>query len=275
MNALLIVAGKEFRDGLRNRWLLAIAVTLGLLAIGLAVFGAAAAGHSGFAPVATTIASLASLAVFIVPLIALLLSFDALVGEAENGTLLLLLTYPLSRDQLLLGKWLGHGGILATATVAGFGSAAVVMGVFSDAEPAELLPPFAVLMVTAILLGWCFIGIAYLISARVREKSRAAGLALVVWMLFVLVFDMGLLGLLVATGGQVDGQLFPWLLLLNPTDVFRLVNLQYLGRGEALTGIMSVAAGGVFSWLTLIVVMIGWLLLPVGLALMVFRRRPL
>ena len=272
MDTVLIVAGKEFRDGLRNRWLLAIAVVLALLAIGLAMFGAAVSGQRGFAPVATTIASLASLAVFIVPLIALMLSYDALVGEAENGTLLLLLTYPVSRDQLLLGKWLGHGAILATSTFIGFGSAAVIMGLFSETRTG-LLEAFSLLIFTSILLGWCFIGIAYVISARVEEKSKAAGLALIIWLLSVLIFDMGLLGILVATEGQISGELFPWLLLLNPTDVFRLINLQGLGEGQALTGLMSVASGRVFPLAGLLVVMVLWLLLPVVFALFSFRRR--
>ena len=42
-----------------------------------------------------TVASLTSLATFLMPLIALLLAYDAIVGEEEGGTLLLLLTYPL------------------------------------------------------------------------------------------------------------------------------------------------------------------------------------
>ncbi len=272
MNTVLIVAGKEFRDGLRNRWLLAIAVVLALLAIGLAMFGAAVSGQKGFAPVATTIASLASLAVFIVPLIALMLSYDALVGEAENGTLLLLLTYPVSRDQLLLGKWLGHGAILATSTVIGFGSAAVIMGLFSETRTG-LLEAFSLLILTSILLGWCFIGIAYVISARVAEKSKAAGLALIIWLLSVLIFDMAMLGILVATEGQISGELFPWLLLLNPTDVFRLINLQGLGQEQALTGLMSVASGRVFPLAGLLLVMVLWQLLPVVFALISFRRR--
>ena len=51
------------------------------------------------------------------------------------------------------------------------------------------------------LLGWTFIGFAYLISVSVAEKSKAAGIALVVWFVFVIVFDLALLGVLVGTGG--------------------------------------------------------------------------
>src|SRR5690606_11021906 len=86
MSNVLIVAHKEFRDGLRNRWVLAISIMLGLLAIGIAYFGAAASGSVGFTSLPTTIVSLSSLAVFLIPLIALLLAYDAVVGEQHQGT---------------------------------------------------------------------------------------------------------------------------------------------------------------------------------------------
>ncbi|MCJ8318623.1 MAG: hypothetical protein MJK12_03260 [Colwellia sp.] len=34
----------------------------------------------------------------------------------------MLLTYPLSKTQLLLGKFIGQGGIIALATLLGFGA---------------------------------------------------------------------------------------------------------------------------------------------------------
>ena len=44
MNAVWNMARKEFSDGLRNRWLLAISVLFAVLAIGIAWLGAAASG---------------------------------------------------------------------------------------------------------------------------------------------------------------------------------------------------------------------------------------
>ncbi|VTM08557.1 transmembrane protein [Pseudomonas aeruginosa] len=95
MPVVWTIARKELADGLRNRWLLAISLLFALLSVGIAWFGAAAAGQVGFTSVPATVASLTSLATFLMPLIALLLAYDAIVGEEEGGTLLLLLTYPL------------------------------------------------------------------------------------------------------------------------------------------------------------------------------------
>lgn len=275
MGSILAVCQKEVKDGLRNRWVVAISLIFAVLAVGLAYFGAAAAGRVGFTSLSTTVVSLASLAVFIIPLIALMLAYDSLVGEEENGTLLLLLSYPLARWQLLLGKMLGHGAILAFSTLVGFGSAALILGLFGDTVPwSELLPAFGVFILSAILLGWIFIAFAYTISATVQEKSKAAGLALVVWFLFVLVFDLGLLGLLVGTEGDVNAELFPYLLLLNPTDIFRLVNISYFAEAQ-LSGLMAIAQHVRLGTTTLLLALVVWLVLPVLLALYLFNRRKL
>ncbi|QTF92918.1 ABC transporter permease [Halomonas sp. BM-2019] len=271
MNATLTVARKEFQDGLRNRWVLAIALILAALAVGIAWFGAAASGGVGFTTLSTTVVSLSTLAVFLIPLIALLLAYDAVVGEQESGTLLLLLTYPLSRTALLLGKFIGHGLILGAATALGFGIAGVVIGIAADGvDTRQLVASMGLLILSSVLLGWVFIAFAYLISVWVSEKARAAGLALGVWFLFVLVFDLGLLALLVSV--QSGGDWLPWLLLLNPTDGFRLINMVGFDSAQAYTGVTAIASDIDFPIGWLVLVLIGWIAAPLGLAVLRFRH---
>jgi Cu-processing system permease protein len=173
MRAILTVAVKEFRDGLRNRWVLAITLVFAFLAMGLSYFGAAASGSVGFTSLATTIVSLASLAIFLIPLIALLLSYDSIVGEEELGTLLLLLTYPVTPAQLLLGKFAGHAAILAVSTLLGFGVAGVLIGSLTgQVASLELWHAFGFFILSATLLGWCFVAIAQLISHRRRPGTH-------------------------------------------------------------------------------------------------------
>jgi Cu-processing system permease protein len=275
MPTLFTVANKEFHDGLRNRWVVAISLIFALLATGLAYFGAAASGQAGFTTLSSTLVSLASLAVFIIPLIALMLAYDAVVGEDENGTLLLLMTYPLSRWQLIVGKMLGHWLIMAFSTICGFGLSAIIIAVFSDTTSwSELLGPYSFFIICAILLGWIFIAIAYVISACVSEKSKAAGIALIVWFIFVLMFDLSLLGLLVSTEGNVNAQLFPYLLLLNPTDIFRLLIIGFFAD-QQLSGFMSIAQYAHFSTPLLFASLVIWFITPVLLAISLFNKRKL
>ena len=274
MNAILIVARKEFRDGLRNRWVLAITLVFAFLAIGLAYFGGSASGIVGFTSLATTIVSLASLAIFLIPLIALLLAYDSIVGEEEQGTLLLLLTYPLNRTELLTGKFIGHAAIMATSTVLGFGVAALLIGILNnELYDSELWQAFAFFILTATLLGWAFIAMAYVTSVIVNEKSRATGIALIIWFWFVLIFDLIMLGLLVMSSGNGGGSWLPYLMLLNPTDIFRLANLSGFEATRNYTGLAQVSSETLTDPIILTFMLALWVIIPLLLAIWLFNRR--
>jgi Cu-processing system permease protein len=143
----------------------------------------------------------------------------------------------------------------------------------SEIEGIELWQSFAFFILSATLLGWVFVAFAYLISVCVSEKSRAAGLALVVWFVFVLIFDLGLLGLLVSTGGKVGQEVFPYLLLLNPTDVFRLANLVGFEPARTYAGLASIVDDRLLDPVVLIAILTLWVALPFGLAAWRFQHR--
>ncbi|RYV02435.1 hypothetical protein SOPP22_10310 [Shewanella sp. OPT22] len=272
MNPILAVAIKEFQDGLRNRWLISITLIFAVLSIGLSYYGAVASGQIGITSLSSTIASLSSLAVFLIPLIALLLAYDSFVGEQESGTLLLLLTYPLSHRQLLLGKFVGQGGIMAMATILGFGSAAVVLAFQTDVM--SVLHSFGLFIATAILLGLCFIAIAYVISLLVTEKSKAAGLALILWFFFILVFDLGLLAVLVGMEEGLSQSQLVNLMLLNPADIFRMVNLASLDTSD-VNGVLAIAINGSISPAGLLGLQCAWIAIPLAIAGIIFNRKTL
>jgi len=272
MKQILIVASKEFQDGLRNRWLISITIIFALLSVGLTYFGSAASGIIGIASLSTTIASLASLAVFLIPLIALLLSYDSFVGEQESGTLLLLLTYPLSRTQLLLGKFIGQGSIITLATIIGFGTSAVLL--YFKQGDSDILSAFGLFILSATLLGLSFTAIAYLISLSVTEKSKAAGFALITWFLFALAFDLLLLALLVGVEDGVSQQGLTQLMMLNPTDIFRLVNLSGLNSSD-VNGALAVAINANLSQVQLFSILSAWVVCPLLLAIVIFKKKAL
>ena len=272
MKQILTVANKEFHDGLRNRWLVSITLIFALLSIGLTYFGAAASGAVGVTSLSTTVASLASLAVFLIPLIALLLSYDSFVGEQESGTLLLLLTYPLSKSQLLLGKFIGQGSIIALATTLGFGASAVLL--YVQLDDMNIFNAFGLFIISAILLGLSFTAISYLISLSVSEKSKAAGFALITWFLFALAFDLALLALLVGVEEGVTQQGLTQLMMLNPTDIFRLVNLAGLESSD-VNGALAVAINASLSQTQLFSALVAWVVLPLTLAIFIFKKKKL
>lgn len=257
------VAAKEARDRIRNRWVLAVAVVFTALSLAIAYFGGAHQGAVGLRPIEATIASLVSLVIYLMPLAALLLGFDAIVGERERGSLDLLLALPITRGELLLGKYLGLAGALALSTLAGFALVAVLLGL--QQGTAGLWHYFG-FMLSALLLGLAFLSLAVLLSVLARDRTRASGLAIALWFFFVLVFDLLMLGALVATGGAWVGASVAYVLLLNPADVFRILNVFALEEVRTMYGLTSVVPAEFAQPWLLGGVMLVWIAVPLMLA---------
>ena len=275
MTAVTAIAGREVLAGIRNRWMLAASLLLGVLALTLAFVGSTPAGPVAASRLAITVVSLSSLSVFLVPLIGLLVSYDTLVGEVERGTMPLLMTYPVTRWRIVLGKFAGQVAILAIATVIGFGVAALITGL-GEGGDAEAWRAFGVMVGGSILLGAAFIALGTLFSAVVAERGTAAGASAAAWLVFVVLFDMALLAILVADEGQVvSGDLFRVLLLLNPTDVYRMLTLAGSETVGALSGMAGVSAEAAFGHALLLPVMVLWIAAPLALAGLLFGRKEL
>jgi Cu-processing system permease protein len=274
MSPVFTIAGKEFRDGIRNRWVVAATALMAALALALTALGSAPTGNVGVGPLTVTVVSLSSLTIFLVPLIALLVSYEAIVGEMERGTLMLLLSYPVARWHIIVGKFLGHTALLAVATTVGYGAAALAVGFGEGGGDGASWRAFAALVGSSILLGAVFVAIGYVISVCTRDRGTAGGLAVAAWLVLVLLYDLALLGLLVADKGQLlDPTLFDWVLVLNPADSFRLFNLSGAGHVGALSGMSGLGSEAGFSASSLVLAMVAWVVVPLALAGAVLKRK--
>lgn len=276
MRAVAIMAWKEIQEGLRNRWVLAATLLLAGLALALTLLGSAPTGSVGVRALDVVIVSLSSLTIFLVPLIALLISHDAIVGEMERGTMLLLLSYPVGRWQVVLGKFMGHLAILAFSTIVGYGAASIaLLAAGAEIDPASWTA-FAAMIGTSILLGAVFVALGSLVSTLVGARGTAAGIAIGIWLVLVLIYDMALLGLLVVDQGRtVSGAVLNALLLLNPTDVYRLINLAGSAEVSGFSGMAGLSASTGLSPALLLATLAAWTLLPLALAAFTFKRREL
>ncbi len=270
MNRILATAGTEFRIALRNRWVAIAIAMMAVFSLVLAAAGGAPTGALGVDRLSVTVASLTSLAVYLVPLVALLMSFDAIAGEVERGTLALLLTYPVTRAEVILGKFVAHLAILALAVGIGYALAAA-FALLTDPNGAQGLPALLTLFWTSVLLGATFLGVGYMISALARRPSGAAGLGIGTWLTLIVLYDLALLALVVGDGGgPLTTAILPPALVANPADAFRLYNLAASQATAAAAG-LSAAAGTVPQFAGLASLLL-WPVLALGLAVLAFRR---
>ena len=274
MNPVWIITGKEVRDSLRNRWVLAATMLLAALALSLGFLGSTPTGSVKVDPLTVTVVSLSSLSIFLIPLIAMLLSYDALIGEIERGTMALLLSYPVSRVQILAGKFIGHIIILTLATAAGYGLAGIALQLANGGIDIAAWKPFVLLIAASVVLGAAFLAMGYVISAKVKERGTAAGVAIGVWLFFVVIFDMTLLGVLVADSEQtITAPVVEGILLLNPADIYRLLNLTGYENTAMYAGMAGLSEQISLTVPVLLAAQVLWVFVPLVLAAWIFGRR--
>ncbi|MEO7031600.1 MAG: ABC transporter permease subunit [Herbaspirillum sp.] len=258
-----VIASKELRDRLRNLWVVAVALIFALFALAIAYLGSVQQGSVGFQSIDVTIASLVSLVIYLVPLIALILGYDTIVGEKERGSLELLRSMPITRFEILLGKYLGLSGALAIATILGFGAG--LLPLTSAVTPNDVYH-YAGFVVSAILMGMAFLSLSLLVSVVAQDRMRASGVAVMLWFFFVLIFDLLLMGALVASQGKIGSALFGALLMLNPADVFRLLNIFSSDQVQSMYGLATVMPERLTDPAVLFSVMLAWIVAPFLLA---------
>ncbi len=270
MMRVIALARTELRILQRNRWLFMATFIMVMFALALTFAGSAPSGNLGVDMLTVSVASMTTLSVYLAPLLALMISFDAIVGDSDRGSLGLLLTYPAGRAELLAGKFLAHLMALVIAMSIGFGTAGVVAAGFGGAGP-ESLVALVRLILTSILLGAVFLSLGYLMSSLANSATAAAGMSAALWLVFVVLFDLGLLGAVVLdAGGVFTSHIFPWLMVANPADAFRVWNVA-ASEGVALSNGMTGAAQALPGWAAPLS-LLAWPVLGFLAACVAFRR---
>lgn len=268
--SIVAVANFEVRASLRNRWFLLYALVFALLALTLSSLSLSGAGMFGFAGFGRTAASLINLVLLIVPLMGLTVGAQSLASEREQGTLAYLLAQPVSRGEVLSGKFLGLSMALLAALLLGFGLAATLLawqGGLVGAGRYSLLVGFS------LLLALVSLSLGMAISAWSRSSALAAGVALLVWLLLVFLGDLGLMGTAVVMKLDI-GTLFA-LTLANPLQVFKIATVYGLRATlEVLgpAGLFATRTYGAQLLPLLTGVLVFWVVAPLAAAYIRFRQ---
>jgi len=264
---------KEINDSLNNRWFVLYAgafTGLALLLSWLSLSGGGT-GYSGFAGFGRTAASLVNLVLLVVPLMALTIGAGSLSGEREQGTLSYLLSQPVNRVEVLLGKYLGLAISLLGTLALGFGLSGMVIagrGGRTDATAYGLLIGFAFILALGML------SLGFLISVLTRKAAVATGVALFAWLALVFVGDLGLMGTTLAFKLPIH-TLFN-LALINPLQVFKMSALISINSTLDVLGPAGIYAMQSYrdslTWLFL-GSLFAWIILPLFAAYTIFDRR--
>ena len=124
----------------------------------------------------------------VMSLLALAFSYDAVAGEKELGTLKLLMSYSVPRDQVLLSKWVGGYLALIAPFLLALLSGLVVVVLFPEVELRALhWQSLGLILLVAMLYLSAIYSLGLFVSARTQLASTAITVLLMVWVLMVLI----------------------------------------------------------------------------------------
>lgn len=266
--SLLAVARKDFEDAIRSRWLIGLSLLFVLLFAGTSYLFRPAPGETQSASVVLSI--LGQLFVgTLVPLLGLVVGYNAISGERESGSLKLLLSLPHTRIDVVFGKVLGRSAALGSAILVGFVLPAIVLAI----GPLEFEPlTYVGYTLLVVVFAAVFVSIGVGFSAAASTQRRALAGAIGLYFLFVPLWNA-------ATGGflLLLAQFPEWFpleragqaaQLANPSTAFQTVADNFLA-GELFA---EQLASPELSAAAMLVV---WLLAPPLLGSLVFQREDL
>lgn len=280
LRGTFLIAKKEYTDKVRNRWILVLSFLLLLASLTIAYLGGTQAGGDlGFRDFRATVPFLGPIAVYLVPLVAIIMGYGTIAGEDESGSLQLVLSLPVTRNQVLFGKFLGLGGVLATTVLVGLGVTGIVVAAAAGTAYGD---GYLVLLGVSLLIGLVFLSLSLLLSSLARRRSTAIGGAVFLFFYFLVLFDLIVFGVLAATGWTLDllhpsAVTFPdwtWVALLaSPMECSSMAAFMAVGVTEVM-GYGVVPPPFFTGWL-IGGVLVVWVLVPLALAWLAFRRRDL
>lgn len=265
------IAQREIRDAVRNRWLQLDAAAFAVLAFVFSTVSLMGVGDFGYASFGKTAAGLVNLVIFIVPLMGLTTGAAAIAAEVERGTMGYLLAQPVSRAEVLLGKFTGLSVALAAALALGFGVAGVALwanGV--QADPMR----YAVLVGYSFLLAISMLSVGILVSVASPRGGVATASAIFIWLGLAFLTDLGLIG--GAMAFRVNAPELFGLSLANPLQSFKLAVLSSIHSSLDVLGPAGTYAVQTFGSrlnLLFLVSLLGWILIPFLGAHFWFERR--
>lgn len=206
-----VIAGKEVGDAFRNRLFvvaLAMLLLLALTAVGLG----ATAVHAKMADYNQSVQLLKSIGrtdfpppppmnplavsktfinylAMVGALLAMILGFSSVRKERDGGTLPLILSRPVYRDQFLAGKIAGNAALLAALmAVVGMATALALVVIGGINLAGSELAKLAITMVMAWLYVLTFYLLAMFLSLIAPKGNQALLIAVIVWLLFAFIF---------------------------------------------------------------------------------------
>ncbi|HDJ89854.1 MAG TPA: ABC transporter permease, partial [Thermoprotei archaeon] len=190
MKNILIIARKEIIDVLKSkRFIVLISLFVIFYIAGLSFIFTLTGETIGRRPLIFLFSNLLNTLGFIAPLIGVVIGFDAISGEREKGTLKILLSQPIYRDDIVNGKILAFITVISLSILAATG---ISIGAFASFLNISMDDVFRILLIAvfAILLSIGYYSISLFFSIHFRKTTHSALASISLWITLTLILPI-------------------------------------------------------------------------------------
>lgn len=253
MKTIISIAKKEFFDGMRNYEIIALAIFFALVPSMIALL--ATDGK-------VAINYIKGLAAFMIPIVGLVLGYASIASEVERGSMGALLSYPVSRDEVVIGKIVGLASIIVVSILSGLIISGLVIFSNTSYDDVEV---YLLLIFASILLGLVFLNLAIAFSSFVRSSNLALISAAGIWIFFNAIWNFIIMALKIAStekstviGGSSTPEWIKYFEIISPVNAYL-----YINNSDPTAPSVSI----------IILSLIIWVIVPIIFAILLFRRR--
>lgn len=251
LGSVLHLAAKELVANLKSWWIVIMGGLCALLSWTVGTYGFSFA--SGELGEETVLVSLIHLQLYIVPLLGLLLAYDAILGERDSGMFDLHLSLGVGRMSFLAGKWVGLSTSLFIALVP-----SLALQAYAFLSVGGTVSSFLVLLMHCGLLCSSVVSIGLFASSWSLNRGTVVSLCIGSWLVLAILIDFIVVSLLAATQGDVPDWLVNGLIIGNPLGSYRLLSYLHFFPDQVEALLYSRDTG----WGAAIVVMVLWIVGP-------------
>jgi len=276
---MYIVAKKEFLDNIRNKWAIILTILFVLIIVLFTyTYGSGASRTDSEKLMQEIVFGMLGITSLLIPLIAIILGFSTISGEAESGALYVVLSYPVRRVEVLLGKLLGLGSVLILSIFIGFSLGGIAIAI-TVGPGLESWVGYIAFIFLSIFLGFIYLSLSICISAFCKRRITSIGGGILVFF-WSLIYGTILIAILFATGGSFEdfmaSNIPGWFfnsVVFSPSDLYQTAVQRAFGVNTIEAMGFSIAIPEFLSSINLILAHIIWFLLPLVLAYYFFKKR--
>lgn len=272
-NNIKTIAKKEFMDNLRSKWIMALTLIFILLTLVMSFVQ----GGGDLSSMEVTVIGIMAIASMLVPIISIMLGYNTITGEAESGSLLVVLSNPITRFEVLMGKFVGLGSVLSTSILLGFGIAGIVI----MAEDSSNVVGYGIFMILTILLGLMFLSLSMCFSALLKRTvmSLGAGIGLFFWGMIIGTILMGVYLAItpnsdfMTMANNMPDWMMTSMMILSPMDMYQTSTMLGFSMTSLSTGGFSVTLPSYITLPRLLIVYASWTIIPMVVGYFALERR--